>query len=58
MIQKSSVPKISGSLIILNGDDNFKVLMLKRAINLSFGSTYSFPGGKLDPQDQILAQSH
>jgi 8-oxo-dGTP pyrophosphatase MutT (NUDIX family) len=51
MIQKSSVPKISGSLIILNGDDNFKVLMLKRAINLSFGSTYSFPGGKLDPKD-------
>lgn len=30
-MQRASVPKLSGSLIILSGDESFKVLMLKRA---------------------------
>lgn len=49
--------EISGSLILLRGEGDYQVLMLKRNARMTFGSMHTFPGGKVDPMDHILAQS-
>ena len=57
-MKTATIPKKSGAMIILRGVNDFRILMLKRNKKLSFASTYAFPGGKIDKEDKMIAETH
>ena len=48
----SKVVELSACVIMIRSalkSNNYEVLLLKRAENISFGGYSSFPGGKIEP---------
>ena len=49
-----SVVRRSAALVLIR--DDFKVLLLKRNSDISFGNSYAFPGGAIDEPDYGVAK--
>ena len=65
LITLAKKPKISASLLIFSpiqssdfqNKSNYELLFLKRKANISFSNVFAFPGGVLEPQDEIFYDS-